>query len=159
MNLTALSALSQPVKGIQSRHACNIHDIIALDLAESSHFCFQQKPLISASAKIILATSLLRSKKFRYLQKKKINQTEKINKRPPASKHTWIHKGLHTPYKADDAIVFNILRVPNRHISRVHLQINPDASRETLCREKVGWNCTYCPFCYAIVMLPFLWAF
>lgn len=159
MNLTALSALSQPVKGIQSRHAYNIHDIIALDHAESSHFCFQQKLLISARhQKIKLATSLLRSRNL-VICRKKIYKKEKINKRPTASKHTWIHKALHTPYKADDAIVFNILRVPNKHISRVHLQINQDASRETLCREKVGWNCTFCPFCYAIVMLPFLWAF
>lgn len=115
--------------------------------------------VFNKSPKNLTCYVTVEKQKCSYMQKKKNNKREKINKRPTASKHTWIHKVLHTPYKADDAIVFNILRVPNRHISRVHLQINQDASRETLCGEKVGWNCTFCPFCYAIVMLPFLWAF
>lgn len=83
-----------------------------------------------------------------------------INKLPPASKHIWIYKGLHTPFKADDAIVFNILRVPNRHISQVHLQIKPHESRDTFAGKKGRLkSCIFCPFCYAIVLLPFLWAF
>ncbi len=89
-----------------------------LDQVETSHFCFQQKLLISA-------------------QNKTCNITTEINKQPPASKHIWIHEGLHTPYKANDAIVFNILRVPNRHISQVHLQIKPHESRDTFAGEKI----------------------
>ncbi len=159
MNLTAFFALSQPVKGIQSRHACNIHDIIALNWSIWTWLKLHTSVFRKSCwflHKIKLATSLSRRTSFIYICK-----NLKINKQPPASKHIWIHKGLHTPYKADDAIVFNILRVPNRHITQVHLQIKPHESRETRLQGKELRlrTCTFCPFSYAIVMLPFLCAF